>query len=78
LIQEVRLATLNGIFEHLFAIVEQQGDLRQSLNRSIVQAIFWELIIHFFDNQRFKSFGLSDAELYHAMTDIFLHGILKS
>ncbi len=77
-IQEVRVATLNGIFDHLSARAEFQGVLRPGLNRSIVHAIFWELVINFFDNPRFKSFGLSDAELYHAMTDILLYGILGS
>lgn len=77
-IQEVRVATLNGIFEHLFSMAERQGLLRPSLNRSIVKAVFWELIINFFDNPRFKSFGLSGAELYRAMTDILLHGVLRS
>ncbi len=77
-IQEVRIDTLNGIGEHLFAITERQGLLRPGLNRAIVQAIFWELVINFFDNPKFKSFGLSNAELYHTMTDILLHGILKN
>jgi hypothetical protein len=77
-IQEIRIATLNGIFEHIFAAAERQGSLRPGLNRSIVQAVFWELIINFFDNPRFRSFGLSGAELYHAMTDLLLHGVLKS
>jgi AcrR family transcriptional regulator len=77
-IQEARVARLNGIFDHLFAMAERQGLLRQDLNRPIVQAIFWELIINFFDNPRFNSFGLSNAELYRIMTDILLFGILKS
>jgi AcrR family transcriptional regulator len=77
-IHQVRVATLNGLFKHLFAMAERQGLLRPGLNRSIVQAVFWELIINFFDNPKFKSFGLSDSELYHAMTDILLHGILRS
>ena len=76
-IQEVRVPTLNGIFDHLFALAESQGLLRQGLNRPIAQAIFWELVINFFDNPRFKSFELSDAELYNAMKDILLYGILK-
>ncbi len=77
-IQEVRTATLEAMFERLFAVAEQHDLLRPGLNRQIVQAIFWELIINFFDNPRFKPFGLSDAELYHLMTDILLHGIFKS
>ncbi len=76
-IQKVRIDTLNGIFEHLFAMTKDKELLRPGLNQKIVQTIFWELIINFFDNPRFKSFGLSNAELYHTLTDIFLHGILK-
>jgi AcrR family transcriptional regulator len=74
-IQEVRVATLTGIFERLFEHAESQKLLRPGLNRQIVQAIFWELIVNIFDNPRFESIGLSDAELYRAMTDILLHGI---
>jgi len=77
-IQEVRIATLNGIFEHLVAMTNGKELLRPGLNKTIVQAIFWELIINFFDNPRFKSFGLSNAELFHTMTDVLLHGILKN
>jgi AcrR family transcriptional regulator len=77
-IQEVRVATLNGIFDHLFAMAERQGLLRPGLNRAIVQAVFWELAINFFDNPRFKSFGLSGAELYQAMMGILLYGVLGS
>jgi AcrR family transcriptional regulator len=77
-IQEVRVATLNGMFDHFSAMAKRQGLLRPGLNQSIVKAVFWELVINFFDNPRFKSFGLSDADLYHALTDILLYGILGS
>jgi len=76
-IQAVRIPTLNGIFDHLFTIAERQGLLRHGLNRPLVQAIFWEIGINFFDNPRLKSFGLSDAELYNAIKNILLYGILK-
>jgi AcrR family transcriptional regulator len=77
-IQDVRVATLTGIFEHLFALAERQDLLRPGLSRPVVQAIFWEFIINFFDNPRFTSLGLSDAELYDVVTGIFLHGIFKN
>ena len=77
-IQEVRAATLNGIFARLFATDKRRESLRPGLNRQFVQAVFWELAINLFDNPRFQSVSLSDAELYHAMTDILLHGVLKS
>lgn len=77
-VQKVRVATLNGIFEHLFAGPKRSGLLRPGLNRAIIQAVFWELVINLFDSPRFQSIGLSDAELYHAITDLLLHGVLKS
>ena len=77
-IQAVRVVTLNGIFDHLFTLAKRQELLRPGLSRPLVQAIFWELVINFFDNPRFKSFGLSGAELYEAMTNVLLYGILQS
>ena len=73
-IQEVRETTLTSIFEHLL----DQDLLRPGLSRPVVQAIFWELVINCFDNPRFASFRLSNAELYHLVTNIFLHGVFKS
>jgi len=70
-IQEVRVVTLDGLFELLFASKKRKGRLRSSLNRPLVQAVFSELAINLFDNPRLKSFGLSDAELFNAMKEIF-------
>ena len=64
-------------FDQFYDMAERRDLLRPGLNRTILQAIFWELIINFFDNPRFKSFGLSDAELYRTMNQIFLYGIFK-
>jgi AcrR family transcriptional regulator len=77
-VQEVREATLNGLFELISAMARRQGLMRPGLNREIVQAVFWQLTINLFDNPRFQSIGLSDAELFHAITDLLLHGMLKS
>ena len=77
-VQEVRVVTLDGLFEHFFAVAKRHGVLRPGLNREIVQAVFWEMTINLFDNPRFQSLRLADAELYLAITDLFLHGVLKS
>jgi AcrR family transcriptional regulator len=77
-IQEVRVDNINQMFDRMFAVVEREDLLRPGLDRQIVLAVFWELFVNFFDKPRFRSFGLSDAELYRLMTDILLHGILKS
>ena len=76
-LQNVRETILNGLFDHFYAVAESRGMLRPGLNRPVAQAIFWELIINFFDNPRFASFEFSDVELFRVMTDILLHGILK-
>jgi AcrR family transcriptional regulator len=77
-VQEVRVATLNDIFELFSAMAKRQGLLRPGLNPAIVQAMLWELVINIFDNPRFQSAGLSDAELFHAITDLLMHGMLIS
>jgi len=51
---------------------------REGLNRIIVQAIFEELVINFFDNPEFTGFGLSNVQLYQTMKNILLYGILKT
>ena len=73
-IQQVRVATLNGFF----AGAKRRGLLRPDLKQSVVEAVFSELVINFFDNPRFKSLGLSDSQLFYSMTDILLHGVLRT
>jgi len=76
-LQSVRIAALNGIFDHLFSMAESQGLLRPGVNRQIFQAIFWESIINIFEKPGFNSFGLSNDELFHVVSDMLLYGILK-
>ena len=76
-VQEARAATLNGIFEHFSAMARRQGLMRPGLNRAIVLAVFREVVINIFDNPGFQSIGVSDAELFHGITDLLLHGVLK-
>ncbi len=77
-VQEVRVATLSGLFEHLFAATDRKARLRPGLNRPLVKAVFLEVAINLFDNPRLKSFGLSDAELYHAMKELFCAGFMEA
>lgn len=75
-VQEVRVSTLSGLFENLFAATKRRGRMRSGLNRQFVQAVFLELAINLFENPRLKAFGLSDAELYLAIKDLFCVGFL--
>lgn len=76
-IQALRESTLNMLFNQLSEIGNRQSLFREGLNRDIVKAVFWELTVNFFDNPRFKSFGLNDADLYYQISRILLYGILK-
>jgi|WetSurMetagenome_2_1015567.scaffolds.fasta_scaffold94009_3 AcrR family transcriptional regulator len=77
-VQEIRNSELNDLFDCFFSLAEQKGILRAGLNRSLAQAAFLELTLNLFDRPAFKSVGLSGADLYRAMTNLFLYGVLKS
>ncbi len=76
-IQALRESTLNMLFNQISEIGKRHNLFREGLDQDIVKAVFWELTINFFDNPRFKSFGLNDADLYYQMSRILLYGILK-
>lgn len=76
-IQEVRQSTLNGIFNRFSESAERKNLFREGLNKEIARAVFEELIINFFDNPRFKTIALNDAELFYQISNIFLYGTLK-
>jgi AcrR family transcriptional regulator len=75
-VQGVRVSTLGSLFENIFAATKRKGGLRSGQDRQFVQAVFLELAINLFDNPRLKAFGLSDAELYLAIKDLFCVGFL--
>ncbi len=75
-VQDVRVSTLNELFNQFGSRARREGRMRHGLNHKLFQAVYWELTINFFDNPRFRSLGLSDAELYRGMMDILLHGAL--
>jgi AcrR family transcriptional regulator len=75
-VQQVRVSTLSGLFENLFAATKRKGRLKSGLNGQFVRAVFLELAINLFENPRLKAFGLSDAELYLAIKDLFCVGFL--
>ncbi len=76
-VQEVRVATLNGLFEALSKRISRSHRFRKELNGKLFRAIFWELTIDMFEKPRFRSLGLTGGELYRGMSDILLHGILQ-
>ena len=76
--QKVRGATLGALFEGLFAAAERQRTLRPGLDRRIVEAVFSEFVLGFFEKPKSALLGMSNQELYAAVTDFLLHGMLRS
>lgn len=76
-IQDVRADTLNHLFERFFSMAEGQGWLRPGIDRAAVQSLFWAITLNIFENPQIRPLGLTDAELFHLLTDILLHGVLK-
>ncbi len=75
--QEIRTKALNGIFNHVFTVAKRQSLLRPGVNRKVVEAMFWQMILNIFDNPQPQLAGLSNVNLYYAVKDILLYGIFK-
>ncbi len=75
--QAVRMASLQGFFERLCALAKQNDALRPGVNWDVAQAIYWELLVHIFENPRLRELGLSNVEIYRAVSDILLYGLFK-
>jgi AcrR family transcriptional regulator len=75
--QSVRTTTLDALFDGLFELAGRQGTLRPGLDRRLVEAVFSELVVGFFDKPAFISLGMTGLELYEAVSDLLLHGLLR-
>ena len=76
-VHAARLAAIQGIFNHLFALAENQGCLRTGLNRQMVQAYFMVAVVNVLEDPSLVSLGFSPAEVLDTVKAIFLHGILR-
>lgn len=76
-IQTARIAVVKQIFDHLSQIGEQQGILREGLNRDIVQAYFMELVVNLISSPQLAALNLNQDDVYVNIKSIFLRGILK-
>jgi AcrR family transcriptional regulator len=76
--QSVRAATLDALFDGLFKLAGRLGTLRPGLDRRLVEAVFSELVVGFFEKPAFLTLGMSGVELYEAVSGLLLHGMLRS
>jgi AcrR family transcriptional regulator len=76
--QQRRLETQGDLFNRLVDLGDQQGILRPGLNRDVARAIIWEILVHVLRSPGLTTLGLSNLDLFNAVTDIILHGIFTS
>jgi AcrR family transcriptional regulator len=73
--QQQRLEIEGDLFDRLLTLAGQTGQLRPGLNLDLTRIIFWETLKNLFENPQLQALGLSDAELFSAVIDLFCHGI---
>jgi AcrR family transcriptional regulator len=74
-VQAVRVRVLDELFAGLFRTARRQRRLRPGLDQQVVEALFSEVVLGFFEKPAFARLGLSIFELYNAVTGILLYGM---
>ncbi len=72
-----RRKLLRAIFDQLYARAENEGRLRSGLDKDVVEALFWEVVMTLPESSVLSSRGLTPAEIYATLSGLLLHGLLK-
>jgi AcrR family transcriptional regulator len=72
-----RRQLLRAIFDQLYARAKSEGRLRAGLDKDVVEALFWEVVMTLPESSVLSSRGLSPAEIYGTLSGLLLHGLLK-
>ena len=75
-VHTARLKGIQGLFDHLLMLAEDQGWLRKGLNRQVMQAYFIRAVVNVLEDPTLVSQDLSASEVFETVKAIFLHGIL--
>ena len=67
---------IGALFDLLYSGAEAQGRIRPGLRRPVVEILFWEVVTGFLDYPALQDQGLSPAEVYRTIVDVFLNGML--
>jgi len=72
-----RRKLLRAIFDQLYARAKSEGRLRVGLDKDVVEALFWEVVMTLPESSVLSSRGLTPAEIYATLSGLLLHGFLK-
>ncbi len=68
---------LHAIFDQLYALAQSEGRLRSGLDKDVVEALFWEVVMTLPESPVLSSRGLTPAGIYATLSSLLLHGLLK-
>ena len=72
-----RRKLLRAIFDQLYSRAAGEGRLRSGLDKDVVEALFWEVVMTLPESSVLSSRGLTPAEIYATLSGLLLHGLLK-
>lgn len=72
-----RRKLLRAIFDQLYARAKSEGRLRSGLDKDVVEALFWEVVMTLPESSALSSRGLTPAEIYETLSGLLLYGLLK-
>ena len=68
---------LRAIFDQLYARAEQEGRLRSGLDKDVVEALFWEVVMTLPESSKLSSLGLTPDQIYATLSNLLLYGLLE-
>jgi AcrR family transcriptional regulator len=72
-----RRQLLRAIFDQLYAHAEYEGRLRPGLDKDVVEALFWEVVMTLPESSKLASLGLTPGEIYATLSNLLLYGLLE-
>jgi AcrR family transcriptional regulator len=75
-VRERERRAIATLFDLLYSGAAAPGRIRPGLKRPVVEILFWEIVTGFLDYPALLDQGLSPAEVYRTIVDVFLNGML--
>lgn len=72
-----RRRLLRAIFDELYGRAKSEGRLRPGLDKDVVEALFWEVVMTLPESSVLISRGLTPVEIYSTLSGLLLYGLLK-
>ena len=72
-----RRQLLRAIFDELYGRAKKEGRLRAGLDKDVVEALFWEVVMTLPESSVLTSRGLTPTEIYSTLSGLLLYGLLK-